>query len=83
MSTKGKLWFLMAMAMSINETPRRREMREGDAKKIAPPPSGTKEYFFNASGEFSNSHMRRDECIFKCYALNDKSAIKKFNKSLK
>ena len=43
------------------------------------PPSGTKEYFFNSSGEFSNQSMRKDETVFKCFAINDKNAKRKFN----
>lgn len=44
------------------------------------PQPGQKTYFFNDLGEFDNNKMRRDECVFKCFALNDKNAIKKFNK---
>jgi len=46
-------------------------------------PKGCKEYFFNDNGEFSTDHMRRSECVFTCYAINNKSAIKKFNKRKK
>ncbi len=41
---------------------------------------GCKEYFFNNEGEFSTERMRRDECVFKCVASNDKVAQKKFSK---
>jgi len=43
-------------------------------------PTGTKAYFFNSSGEFSTTKMLRTECIFKCYAINDKNAKRKFAK---
>lgn len=46
--------------------------------KTPPIPKGCKEYFFNSHGEFSTQSMRKDECVFKCIALNDKSATKKF-----
>jgi hypothetical protein len=45
-----------------------------------PKPKGTKEYFFNRNGEFRTDKMRKDECVFICYAINDISAIKKFNR---
>lgn len=44
------------------------------------PPSGTKEYFFNSIGEFSTVKMLKSECVFKCFAINDKNAKRKFNK---
>jgi len=43
-------------------------------------PNGCKEYFFNSLGEFSTTKMLKAECVFTCYAINDKNAIKKFNK---
>lgn len=42
-------------------------------------PKGLKEYFFNDRGVFSTEGMRKDECVFKCVALNDKSALRKYN----
>lgn len=44
------------------------------------PPSGTREYFFNIEGVFSTDHMLKTDYVFKCLAINDKNAIKKFNK---
>jgi hypothetical protein len=41
---------------------------------------GCKEYFFNKEGKFSTIES---EIVFKCVAVNDKSAIKKFNNHLK
>lgn len=44
------------------------------------PRPGQKTYFFNAAGKFNNNKMLRTECVFKCFAINDKNAIKKFNR---
>ena len=48
--------------------------------KEKPAPKGAKQYFFNSQGEFSTEQMLKEECVFKCVAINDKSAIKKFQK---
>jgi hypothetical protein len=48
--------------------------------KEKPIPRGAKEYFFNAQGEFSTEQMLKTETVFKCVAINDKSAIKKFER---
>jgi len=45
-------------------------------------PKGAKEYFFNSDGEFSTKRILKSECIFKCIAINDKNALRKFNKQL-
>lgn len=47
------------------------------------PPKGCKEYFFNEGGEYSTDKMLISETIFKCFAINNKSALKKFNKFIK
>ncbi len=44
------------------------------------PYPGQKTYFFNAGGEFNNNKMLRTECVFKCFAINDKNAERKFLK---
>lgn len=44
------------------------------------PPSGAKGYFFNQFGEFSTERMLKTECVFKCFAINDKNAKRKFDK---
>ena len=47
------------------------------------PAAGCKEYWFNKNGGFAdgvNSRMRKDESVFYCHAINDKSAKRKFNK---
>jgi hypothetical protein len=75
---KGYLAMVMAMSMMsgqmpayIEETPIKREKR---------PPSGSKEYFFNVKGEFSTDHMLKSECVFRCFAINDKNATRKFER---
>lgn len=48
---------------------------------IPPIPKGCKEYAFDIHGEFSKDgypKMLRVDVVFKCIALNDKSAIRKF-----
>jgi hypothetical protein len=61
--------------------PKRRNLPDDRPKrKVEPiPPKGTKEYFFNIEGEFSTERMLKTECVFKCFATNDKNAIRKFN----
>lgn len=44
------------------------------------PPTGTKEYFFNSNGEFSTESMLKEDVAFKCCAINDKNAIRKFKR---
>lgn len=44
------------------------------------PPKGAKEYFFNERGEFSTEQMLKSETVFMCYAINDKNAIRKFER---
>ena len=43
-------------------------------------PNGTKTYFFDEHGNFSTEQMLREACVFKCFAVNDRNAIRKFNK---
>jgi len=76
---KGYLAMAMAMSMMAGKMP----MLEKEPVIVSTekrPPAGTKEYFFNALGEFSTDKMLKSECVFKCVAINDKSAVKKFNK---
>jgi hypothetical protein len=73
----SSLW-AMGMAMAVLDTPTYKK-EEREKPTIYPKnPAGTKEYFFNDSGEFSTKQMRKDETVFKCFAINDKNAIKKF-----
>jgi len=47
-------------------------------------PKGHIHYWFRADGTFLNEkqceRMLKEDCVFKCFALNDKNAIKKFKK---
>jgi hypothetical protein len=73
----------MAAAMSEGSSIMFTGSGEDDARvflsKEPQPPKGTKEYFFNSVGEFSTEQMLKTETVFKCFAINDKNAIRKFN----
>lgn len=75
-STLGMLFMAVAMCEQINSDGR---AWSDDLKPEPPIPKGCKEYFFNRDGDFSTEKMLKSECVFKCVALNDKSAIRKFN----
>jgi hypothetical protein len=47
--------------------------------KPTPVPSGCKEFFFDASGNYSNDKMLKSEMVFHCVASNPKNALRKFN----
>ena len=88
MKVKGMLGMALAMAMmsdvnmmDYKETPR--EYNPKPKKNIEPQPkNGQFHYWFRADGTFLNEkqdkRMRKDECVFKCFAINNKNAIKKF-----
>ena len=62
-----------------------RKFERNPKKDIEPKPQkGQFHYWFRADGTFLNERqserMRKDECVFVCFAINDKNAIKKFNK---
>jgi hypothetical protein len=42
-------------------------------------PKGCKQYFFYLHGEHSTEEIIKSTVIFKCIALNDKNAVRKFN----
>jgi hypothetical protein len=50
-------------------------------------PKNMKYFSFREDGSFSvygqDYPVKKDECVFSCYALNYKNAIKKFNKEYK
>ena len=79
---KGYLGMAMMMAAMAGGPSIRSTFHETDVLHPEPLfkviPKGCKEYFFNDKGEYSTDHMLKTECVFKCYALNDKSAIRKF-----
>jgi len=52
-------------------------------EKTPKPPKGCKEYFFDKDGnivECDESHGDDSVVIFKCWAINDKNAIRKYQK---
>lgn len=72
---------LMASLMAMSGGENMLDMNTEPAIEIIKddiPPRGTKEYFFDSEGEFSTTSMRRTECVFKCFAINDKNAKRKF-----
>ena len=85
----NKLQALLALPMMLSTmNPKQQEfMHDHDYTKDAllktlgqqkRPPSGTKEYFFNNDGEFSTDHMKKEECVFICFAVNDRNALRKW-----
>jgi hypothetical protein len=76
---------IMAMALAMGEGQGMMFTGRGEEAfvylpKDPIPPAGTKTYFFNELGEFSTEQMRKDECVFKCFAINDKNAKRKFER---
>lgn len=43
------------------------------------PPTGSKEYWFDAYGNYSSERMEKERIVFKCFAINDKNAKRKYN----
>jgi hypothetical protein len=81
---KSNALSMMAMAMAMNSSESmmftgRGEEMEAPFHKEPKTPKGAKEYFFNSYGEFSNDGTLRSEIVFKCYAINDKNALRKYN----
>lgn len=73
--------FLLASQLfeNNNYAPNERPIHGARPKESDKPiPKGCKEYFFNHLGEFLNKND--GIYAFKCVAINDKSAIKKFEK---
>jgi hypothetical protein len=85
---KANALAMMAMAMAMQDGQGMMFSGNEDKAVVYLPkeqiaPLGTKTYFFNQLGEFSTEKMRKDECVFKCFAINDKNAIRKFDKYIK
>lgn len=86
---KGMAGMALAMAMmsqesmmDYKETPR--EYTPPTKKEIEPrPKNGQFYYWFRIDGTFlsekQSERMLRTECVFTCFAINDKNAVKKFN----
>jgi hypothetical protein len=83
MKSNALAMLAMAAAMSEGSSMTFTGSGEDDARVFIPkqpiPPKGAKEYFFNSVGEFSTEKMLRTETVFKCFAINDKNAVRKFN----
>jgi hypothetical protein len=84
--TKSNALTMLAMAALMSEGSSMMFTGSGEdnARVFLPkepqPPKGTKEYFFNSVGDFSTEKMLKTETVFKCYAINDKNAIRKFKR---
>jgi len=75
---------MMAMALAMTEGQGMMATGRGRKAYVYLPkepvaPTGSKTYFFNEFGEFSTDKMRKDEVVFKCFAINDKNAKRKFD----
>lgn len=69
------------MSMALMADNYGRDVYSTEPIEIQPrPPKGAKEYFFNERGEFSTERMLKSETVFMCYAINDKNAIRKFER---
>lgn len=79
----SSLAMMVAMAEAgYNHTPENkpRKIRLPTNRKDEVIPKGIKEYFFTESGHFFNSMPTGSYTIFyKCFALNDKNAKRKFD----
>ena len=91
MSAKSKLYTMAimgAMLSSMAQTSEREYYEKEHGPNIEPKepiiPKGHIHYWFRIDGTFLNEkqseRMLKEECVFKCFALNDKNAIKKFEK---
>lgn len=71
------------MMNSLNDTSKERGYKEHELPPFFvgdKPPTGSKQYWFDSQGNFSTERMERDRIYFKCFAINDKNAKRKFNK---
>ena len=84
MKSNALAMLAMAAAMSDGSSMMFTGSGEDDARVFIPkepmPPKGTKEYFFNSVGNFSTEQLLKTETVFKCYAINDKNALRKFKR---
>jgi|688.fasta_scaffold300988_2 hypothetical protein len=81
MNKKMAMMYGLAAMMAYDPMTNKVYSEKVDRPPIIPkPPNGSKEYFFNSSGEFSTTRMLKTECVFKCFAVNDKNALRKFTK---
>lgn len=90
MKLKGMYSMALAMAM-MAESNMFTDFYEEKPRKYIPktkdfeprPQAGQFHYWFRIDGTFLNEkqseRMKKDECVFTCFSINDKNAIKKFN----
>ena len=81
---KGFSLMMMAAAMLLSDTPignnKKTSIDDIDlTPKKSPIPKGCKEYSFNQDGKFTTIES---EIVFKAVAISEKSAIKKYNRSI-
>ena len=84
MGMKDKMG-LLAMAAMMSATAEYNPMFDLDEPRVyipkePPVPKGAKTYWFDGQGNFSSEQMRKDETVFTCIAINDKNAIKKYDR---
>ena len=89
MKLKGYAGMALAMAMmseasmfnDYKEKPRKYTPNLKDIEHK--PQKGQFHYWFRIDGTFlsekQGERMRKEDCVFKCFSINDKNAIKKFN----
>jgi len=76
---------MMAAMMDDVSYPKQNKGREfiPPEEKEPKQPKGTFHYWFRKDGSFltekQDERMRKDDCVFKCFSMNNKNAIKKFN----
>lgn len=85
---QGFLAMALAMAMMSENTlhaeekPRKYTPNKNEPNEVIP--KGMRWFCFRKNGTFKDyekdSAMLREEVYFRCYAINSKNAIKKFNK---
>jgi len=83
----GILGMALAMAMmseahsyGVEERPRKFIPNDNDIE--TKPNKGQFHYWFRKDGTFlsekKSERMKKEDCVFTCFAINDKNAIKKF-----
>lgn len=94
MKAKTKIFTMAmmgAMLSSMAQTSQREYYQNENESNKEPKepiiPKGQFHYWFRIDGTFLNEkqseRMLKEECVFKCFAINDKNAIKKFEKFTK
>ncbi len=75
---------MMAMLSQQDNFNFREEVPKNKYPKEPMPQKGQFHYWFRHDGTFLNEkqseRMKKEECVFVCFAINDKNAIRKFKK---